>query len=760
MKVRTLTTALIFILLALQANASIYCPADITLHCDDDIYYLPVTGKATAPLYPPSWIKYQDISSLNQCNVGTLQRIWYVDMNQNNKYESTEPHCQQILTLMPIEGTVVITWPENRTFSCKEDIEKEKPTWTQGPCDVLGYHVEESVYEVADDACFKIFRKFTVINWCTYGSGIPGQGIWEHTQVIKVVEKDPPVIADCTAKILPLENDCRATFTISNSAADQGKCPTKLVSWVVDIDLWGNGTVDYRYGYNEPGKFRLEPVAGGTTINITLDERVAAGKHKVHWSVRDECGNYTSCLMYVETKDIKKPTPYLHQYLISSFDATQMPAMISPRLFNVGSTDNCTPANWLKYSFSPNVNDTVRVVNCTNAGFQFFTIYITDHAGNQEAIDVFMLVFDNGSCFATANFAGRFKEHNGRSIQEASAMLQRPGTKAMAYPAPDGTFMWEDVLLFSDYKVIPEVHEATDDRVDIADLRMLTDHIMGISRLSDFQLLAADLNGDHRVRATDLVLLKELILNPESQLPGWKLAIDTDTIQKEADLALIKGTTDIMKYDGKIDITATCIGDITDANDIKTENRSYADLEAKTSDTQTDYYLPEAQQLRGLQLEVLVNAGDCRPELISDYFDKTDVWFDESKNSFRVLAANDISADRHKPLFSLVNCNNLKGEAQITPYSRLLLADNSVALLRETKSNGAQANIVLYPNPGEGSFTLKNPGTEILGISDLAGRSVSYQRLQNTVNIQGQSGLYFVKTNTNTSIKIIRLIVR
>ena len=339
-------------------------------------------------------------------------------------------------------------------------------------------------------------------------------------------------------------------------------------------------------------------------------------------------------------------------------------------------------------------------------------------------------------------------------------MLQRPGTETMAYPAPDGTFMWEDVLLFSDYKVIPEVHEATDDRVDIADLRMLTDHIMGISRLSDFQLLAADLNGDHRVRATDLVLLKELILNPESQLPGWKLAIDTDTIQKEADLALIKGTTDIMKYDGKIDITATCIGDITDANDIKTENRSYADLEAKTSDTQTDYYLPEAQQLRGLQLEVLVNAGDCRPELISDYFDKTDVWFDESRKSFRVLAANDITAEAHKPLFSLVNCNDLRGEAQITPFSRLLLADNTVALLREKKSNVTQDDTLLYPNPGEGSFTLQNPGTEILGITDLAGRSVSYQRLQNTVNIQCQSGLYFVKTKTNTSIKIIRLIVR
>ena len=752
--------ALLWVMLAFSpAYASIYCPADITLYCDDDIHYLPVTGKATAPLYPPSWIKYKDNSSLNQCNVGTVQRTWYVDMNQNNNYESTEPHCSQLLSLLAIEGSVVINFPQNKTYGCKEDIIRDKPTWTSGPCDVIGYHAEEWVYEVSDDACYKIFRKFTVINWCTYNPAIQGSGgIWEHTQIIKVIEKDPPVIADCTSKILPLEGDCKATFTISNSATDQGNCPTKLVSWVVDIDLWANGTNDYKYGYNEPGDYKLEPVQGGTAISITLPERVAEGKHKIHWSVRDECGNYSSCTTYIETKDQKKPIPYLHQILVSAFDASQMPAMITPRLFDVGSFDNCTPKQWLKFSFSPDVNDTLRIVDCTNAGFQFYTVYITDHAGNQEAVDVYMLVFDNGSCFATGNLAGRIAEPNGRPVTDAAISLERLGSSAaMAYPGTDGTFSWDGVSLYSDYIITPEVQADNQDRIDIADYRLLLDHIMGINKLVNFQYAAADLNGDNKIRLADLALMKNLILAPEkSDITKWRVAIEADTLRSEADLASLKERLDIMKFDGRVDIKAICKGDISAANEQETQNRGYHQLEYAIHGDRIDFYIAEKESLEGFQLEI--NLGDCEADIVSEHFGLKDLYSGKEPGTYRVLMPKTFDTGKGNPLFSVTGCPD--ADVELGRFSKVLTKSGSTSELRLKHHNPPATGITFYPNPGQGNFMISHPAIKVIDVTDMAGKNVTFTRTSDGLTLEGKPGLYIVRTEQEGKIMSHKLMVR
>ncbi|MBK9734171.1 MAG: hypothetical protein IPO92_04080 [Saprospiraceae bacterium] len=163
---------------------SIYCPPDKVLFCDDDIYYLPVTGRATAIGYPTSIIKYSDVSFLDQCNVGYVNRTWYVDMNQDGVFQSNELNCTQKLTLNRIPFDIVVTFPSYKTYTCKEDIVLDKPSWTSGPCDVMGYNVHDEVYEVVTEVCYKIFRKFTVLNWCTYKPSDPNWDGWVMAQRI------------------------------------------------------------------------------------------------------------------------------------------------------------------------------------------------------------------------------------------------------------------------------------------------------------------------------------------------------------------------------------------------------------------------------------------------------------------------------------------------------------------------------------------------------------------------------------------------
>lgn len=764
--INKLTFILALIIISLQLNASIYCPADKTVYCDDDIFYLPYMGKATAPTYPPSWIKYKDVNNYNQCRIGNVVRTWYIDMNQDGNFQSTEPNCSQNILLLPIDGDIVINFPPNKTYNCKEEIVKDKPTWITGPCDVLGYNVEESVYEVSDDACYKIFRKFTVINWCTYNHDNPDAGgKWTYTQIIKVIEKNAPVIKNCTNKVIGVDADCKATFVISNNAQDEGTCHTDLLSWNVQIDLWANGTVDYTYGYNENGIFKIEPVANNTEISITLPEKIGPGKHKVHWSVKDQCGNFSSCLMLVETKDLKKPTPYFHQFLTTAFQGDIMDLTISPDCFNIASFDNCTPANELKYSFSSNVNDTIRIVSCDNAGFQFYTIYITDLQGNQEVVDVFMLVFDNGSCNSTFNLSGTITEGNLNPIENARIQLLRnEDAPVVAMSDENGLFVWQDIPLLSDYLIQPQLTEAQSDRIDIADFMMLQNYLLGKDTLVNFEYLAADVNGDQKIRISDLEALRSEILHGKKSIDHyWNISYGLDTIINENNLKSIVSDLNIMDFKGNLDFKAVYAGDITTANSQTVNPRNSVYLKKVMNGTNFDFYLSEGGSFEGLQLEIHVK--DLHPAVTlssSDFSIRpSQIVYDVQKNTIRTLVTEKFNASSDFPLFSI---NNIRDEdaktIEITSFSKLLSSEYKTSRLKLNGATGTEHTEVLFPNPGNGIFHWNEAGVEILQVTDYKGQPVPFYTYDRQVEMNVPSGIYFVKVKSNNGIEVKKVVIR
>jgi hypothetical protein len=92
----TLSLAFIF---HFNSTAGIFCPADITIGCDDDYHNLDLTGEPTL-VGNHSWYfpKYIDTLYLNACNIGFIQRLWFGDQNGNNLVDLGEPFCTQIIT--------------------------------------------------------------------------------------------------------------------------------------------------------------------------------------------------------------------------------------------------------------------------------------------------------------------------------------------------------------------------------------------------------------------------------------------------------------------------------------------------------------------------------------------------------------------------------------------------------------------------------------------------------------------------------------
>ena len=156
--------------------------------------------------------------------------------------------------------------------------------------------------------------------------------------------------------------------------------------------------------------FTLKPTKNGETISILLPEKAPIGLHKVTWKSKDKCNNYANCLQKVVVKDTKAPTPYLHPIISAAFTKRYGSIEISWHgcstliLMITAHKNPCLDIHFLQMSMTQ-----LKMIQCSNSGFQFWTVYVTDMAGNQSFTNVFALVFDNGSCNMRQTLQGQLK---------------------------------------------------------------------------------------------------------------------------------------------------------------------------------------------------------------------------------------------------------------------------------------------------------------------------------------------------------------
>lgn len=746
---KTLLFTLTTLLIALYSHAQLLCPPDVTIQCTDSPTDLQTTGMPT--VYNASGqLRYIDQRTHAQCHAGSIERTWFLDTNSNSRWDSGEHRCIQNISIQYIPGTVTVTFPPDREYTCTEAIETENPTWeSTGPCDIIGISKHDMIFEADGQSCYKILRKWTVLNWCIYTPG-GTEGIWTHTQLIKVVDESAPRIQNCQPVTLGTDKGCEGTFSITNSATDNSPCGQQTLLWRAEIDLWADGTLDYQFSHNHSDSlFRLAPVASGVPVTVTLPWPVRRGMHKVHWYVLDLCGNTTSCTQTVFLLDNKKPTPYIHALVSTSFDAKQMDLMLSASMFNVGSFDNCTPARHLRYSFSSNVNDTIRTIDCNTAGFNFFTIFVTDMEGNQAEADVIVLAFDNGSCGNRASLKGIVLESDGQPVKNAQFKMSVNGDSqniVMATSSHDGSFTFENTGIYSKNTIKPMqtiLHQRT---VDVADLRLLQDYLTGLTSLESFQFVAGDIDQDGRLKSRDLFSLRDRILLPERyrDINPWLYIYDTQSLSGQQILDNIKQEVALKDVIGPLHFRAVHIGDITDALVKSSEPRTQNFWLLNQNGFTYDFVPQNDVQIQGLQLEIQL--PETWSEIVSPYFDipSSSAHIDEN-NVLRVVLTRDMALNAQVPALSISAQGEQQPKLSLSDNSKILLNEyrtQNISFLEEKKSSFGPN---LAPNPTDHNFFILNAGTRILKIYDSIGNDVSFQQSDREVMWDVLPGIYFIE---------------
>ncbi len=495
-------------------NAQIFCPDDIIVSCLSDLTP-DECGMATVVSgnYHPSMIKYVDQNETNACNEGVVYRRFYLDVDYSNTYSDNEPSCIQTITMVYLNLPLNVQFPADKEYTCVDEIPVDSPTWSFNPCDLVGYTYEDVIYEFEEGACLKIVRTYSVINWCVYDVDA-NEGLYEGIQIIKIVDNTPPEIDDCADHYFDTGENCETLVTLTNSASDTGDCPSGTLTWRVTVDLWGDGTPDLIYGPNEPLPYRLDPVENGGEIQVVIPEALSVSKHKVDWKVTDGCGNVRACSSEFFVEDNKPPTPYCINFTGATLNGEDGGSLVIPvSFFSLDALDNCSSKENITLSFSENVEDTERVIECGDAGFQFFRIYYTDEAGNQDFCEVFMIIFDNNSCLLKYAPEGMITKPDGSPINGATAYLME-GEEIISSQDSDesGYFTFGEQDLMEAYVANVKSEDEGEGDVDIDDFIMMRSALLGIEQLDFYQKVAADIDQNKAFDVDDLREFKDVLL--------------------------------------------------------------------------------------------------------------------------------------------------------------------------------------------------------------------------------------------------------
>ncbi len=100
-----------------------------------------------------------------KCGAGTIERIW--TLTKQTAHGPVVTTCKQIIRVLPLREYNICFPKDTDQRDCKQPV-VDSATVRELGCDILAVNVSEKRYDASDDECYKIFRTYTIINWCTY----------------------------------------------------------------------------------------------------------------------------------------------------------------------------------------------------------------------------------------------------------------------------------------------------------------------------------------------------------------------------------------------------------------------------------------------------------------------------------------------------------------------------------------------------------------------------------------------------------------
>ena len=599
---------------------TIACPAPVTVNCDfayDEDNLAAFFGEVVindncGVLVPVDVINTE---GLNQCNIGVAIRTVTIGTPGTTNFAS----CTQEITFEAIDlfndgvedsqFDTDINWPEDVLLQGCEDptgseylpanlpAGSQFPQYTEGACDLVGANYDDQIFPFNNpngEACFKIVRSWTVIDWCQFVTNSTGGTTypsWTYVQIIKVNDNEGPtdIVTTGPESVCTYDSDC-ADGAIELGATSSDIC-TNLLDWSYTIFTDGDddGKLDDILVVNNvPQVFN-----GNGSNSINASGIYPIGTHKVLYTFSDKCGNLTSKEFVFSIVNCKTPTAYCHNGLAVDLMedgngggsvqmwATDLDAgsshpcdytvYISFDSIVVSETGNVDAGNGIKIE----VNNG-RVFTCDELGDNFVDVWVgvVTPEGNviQSYCTATLNVQDNmGICPDGLQLRVEGSIATDSDVNLLNAEVQLLGSEfGVEMTNEDGTYAFPLMPMGGTYSVSPLKNDDYVNGVSTLDLVMIQRHILELEDLtSPYKIIAADINNDEIISATDLLQLRKLILGTITELPNngsWRF-IDANYVFVDASDPFSENLPEsydieVLDTDMNIDFVAIKVGDI------------------------------------------------------------------------------------------------------------------------------------------------------------------------------------------------------
>ncbi len=366
---------------------TITCPADYTLNCDDPAVQNPF-GTPVADDNCNVTTSFTDINNLDQCQAGTLRRTWTAS---DGSIKSADVSCSQTVTVEHVSDFIVQFPADVTVNTCPDNLPfTGEPNITDDDCELVAVSHEDFFFNIAANACYKIERTWTVVNWCTYDAGNPtntdlgfpqplprtyqdDDGYFTWVQTININDEEAPLIT-CPSDTIICDNtlNCESAITLTIDAEDN--CSTAdLLEYSYLIDIFNDNSFDIS--------------DNGIVASWTLPY----GTHRIRWFVEDYCGNITDPCEYLFTiEDCQNPEPSCINSTSISVSNGTCTTVNASSLLDMTS-DNCTSSTYLENSATIRLSGSTNPPQAsidfcdTDAGSQQVEVFVTDEAGNSAS---------------------------------------------------------------------------------------------------------------------------------------------------------------------------------------------------------------------------------------------------------------------------------------------------------------------------------------------------------------------------------------
>jgi len=798
---------------------TLFCPPNQTITCDNYLQnyaagvetgdYSVLNGFGEPVFYDNCVFNpvYTVTANLNNCAEGTITRSWVASDGNG------QATCTQIITVNHVSNWVV-EFPADFTGACVDGQlpDTGEPEIFFDECELIGVAHEDQLFTVVPDACYKIVRTWTVINWCIYddfgynayleaghaevnlnvdwdgdgdkdnrtfrdgwnSTGNPGTPdgyiVWKQT--IKVIDNEAPDFTIPAIDGCIVETDCNKNIVLPYPVIDDD------CSLSFDVDITGDfGTFN-------------NITANGVTV-----QNVGVGEYDVHYAVTDNCGNTGYQTVTVVVEDCKLPVVICKNGLVVEIDppGALLQVDVYAWMINEFSWDNCGEP--LQFSWSPDVNDTVVTYTCDDLGQIPVQMWVTDIYGNQDYCETFIILQDNLDLCGGGNpivIAGAIATEEEEGVEDVNVQVN--GGIFSEYTDALGNFSFSTLPAGGDYTVAPQLDENPSNGVTTWDLVLISRHILGVQLLNTpYKIIAGDANKSGSVTTLDMVAIRKVILQIEPGFPNntsWRF-VDEDYVFPNPANPFAAQFPEVINYNA--DFVAVKVGDVNGSAATNadggaqqrtfngTMNIDVQDQQLKAGMTYTIAFTSEAMDLLGYQftlnytdaievLEVVAgvageeNFGMLEPGVITTSWNESEP---------RAMAQGEV-------LFSLVvkaNADVMLSEAfrATSAYTAAEAYNGNSELLDVNLTfNGTVGNsFTLFqnvPNPFKGvtviGFTLPEATTATLTVMDVSGKVLQlvegeYGKGYNEVRLSNiaATGVLYYQLDTPTHSATRKMVV-